>query len=107
MYTASRNGYAVLKLLVAIQVAIHVFRVFPEAEKVSLASAAMLLSLTVPMIAFLPYRTGPPMSPILYAEWHLRLGTASVWLFAATALMVAWYHIPCDRWHRALLVGFT
>lgn len=108
MYTASRNVYAVLKLLIGVEVAVHVFRAFPRAERVARVSAAILLSLTVPMIAGLPYVIGPiPFNPETYADWHLRLNTASVWLFALTALLVSFYHLPVEHWHRALLIGFT
>src|SRR6185295_18787544 len=36
-----------------------------------------------------------------------RIVAVTVWLFTITALVVVYYRIPLDSWHRAILLGFA
>lgn len=101
-YAFSRDLYSVLKMLIAVELGAHVFRAFPRAraieEKLTLL---LLLALLWLVLTISPHGTEP------WLEWRRRLNVGTLWLFASWALLAAWFHLPLDRWRRALLVGFT
>ena len=39
--------------------------------------------------------------------WQPRVVACTALLFTLTALLVAWYHLPIRRLHRAIMGGFT
>jgi hypothetical protein len=107
-YTASfwilKEGvYSLLKAAIAIELAYRSLHAFPGAWRTArLALGGLLLASTLAIAVAVPsasYRT-------LY-EWQPRVGTAGVWLFTATALLVVWYQVPVRSFQRALMLGFA
>jgi hypothetical protein len=102
-YVISQGCYDVLKLLIALEIAHRVFRLFPGARR--LVNAVVLSIVAISTMTFLviprhaPYQT--------WFEWQPRIVASTVWLFTATAFLVLWYRIPVQRWHRDILLGFT
>lgn len=102
-YGFSRDLYAGLKLLVALEVGMHVLEAFPRARAVARTLAAALLAVVVLSVAAAAPWLG-------WSAWQLsraRLNAGTIWLFAGLAIIVLWYNLPLDRWHRVLLAGFT
>jgi hypothetical protein len=101
-YSASRDLYAFLKVLVAAELGVHVFRAFPRARAIErTATLLLLLVLLVLVLGVSPHAPEP------WLEWHRRLNVGTLWVFASSALLVAWYNLPLDRWHAAIVGGFT
>jgi len=95
--------YDVLKMAVAMEVAYRVVQAFPGAMRTAKRSAVFLLGVSTVVIFTAPLAAGYHT----VAEWEPRTLSAIVWLFALTALLVVWYHLPLRAWHRAILIGFT
>lgn len=99
----SRDLYAGLKVLVALEVGLHVFRAFPRAARTSqLFALWLLVGLLMAFSRPAPYLGGVHA----WALAHLPVAVATLWLFASVALLVMWFNLPLQPWHRALLVGF-
>ncbi len=54
-------------------------------------------------MVFVPHA---PTYGILFAR-QPHVVAATVWFFTITALVVVYYKIPIDPWHRAILLGLT
>lgn len=102
-YAMTRDLYAALKLLIAVEVGYYVFRSFPRALAFARWGALFVLLSTAAVVACAsPWRG--------WASWSLSragLNTGTVWLFGGLALLVLWYNLPLDRWHATIIGGFT
>lgn len=101
-WAGSRDLYALLKILVAVELGVHVFQAFPGARPVARAMTfTFLFGLGVLVAGIEPDSHGG------WRDWRMVLNVGTLWLFVSLALLSAWYNLPLDRWHRALLAGFT
>lgn len=102
-YAATRDLYAGLKLLLALEIGYYVFRAFPRAFNVArVGSLLVLLLLAVGVAGGAPW--------FGWAKWSLSrasFNAATIWLFAGLGLLVLWYNLPLDRWHASIIGGYT
>jgi hypothetical protein len=96
----SRDLYAVLRILVAVEISGHVFSSFPRAERLARVLVLLLLVSSVMPIAL-------SVSQASHTAPYLRLNTATICLFGITSLLAVWFNLPLHRWHRAVLLGLT
>lgn len=102
-YRMSRELYAWLKVIVALEVGFHVFRSFPRALKVARGWAFLVLGLIVPVIAYGIQFAG-------WEHWQVSSGVfhaGTIWLFAGLGLLQVWYNLPLDRWFKVIIAGFV
>jgi hypothetical protein len=95
--------YDAAKVAVALELAYRVVRAFPGAMRTARASALALLACSTVVIVGGPWAAGYRAM----AEWQPRMVLGVVSLFTLTALVVLWYNLPVQGWHRALLMGFS
>lgn len=90
-----QSTYDILKLAVAVELAVRALAAFPGTWRMARRINAFILLVTA--VGWL--LAGAPGRPLVH--------TATIWLFAGTALVATYFHIPMHAWHRALLYGFT
>ena len=95
--------YDATKVAVALELAYRVVRAFPGAMRTARLSALALLACSTAVIVAGPWASGYRSM----AEWQPRMVFGVVSLFTLTALVVLWYNLPVQSWHRALLMGFS
>lgn len=91
------------KVTIAIELAYRVVRAFPGAMRTARISALGLLVVSTVVIVAGPWAAGYHNM----AEWQPRMVFGIVSLFTLTALVVLWYNLPVQAWHRVLIMGFT
>lgn len=97
--------FDVLKTAVALEMTWQVVRAFPGALRTARVLALVLLAgSTVLLAAGLPHSSSYAM---VLGAWQPRVVACTTLLFTLTALLVAWYHLPIRRLHRAIMGGFT
>ncbi len=97
--------FDVLKTAVALEIAWQVVRAFPGALRTARVFALLLLvGSTILLAAGLSHSSN--YLAVLFA-WQPRVVACTALLFTLTALLVAWYHLPIRRLHRAIMGGFT
>ena len=97
--------FDVLKTAVALEMTWQVVRAFPGALRTARVFALLLLAGSTVLLA-----QGVPHSSSYLAvlsAWQPRVVACTAMLFTLTALLVAWYHLPIRRLHRAIMGGFT
>lgn len=96
--------FDVLKLAIGVEVAVRAFAAFPGARAAwdRLVAIAMVVGTTIVVVS-VPHA---PTEGILFAR-QPHIVAATVWLFTITALVIVYYRIPVDPWHRAILLGLT
>jgi hypothetical protein len=97
--------FDVLKTAVALEMTWQVVRAFPGALRTARVFALLLLAGSTVLLA-----TGLSHSSSYLAvlgTWQPRVVACTALLFTLTALLVAWYHLPIRRLHRAIMGGFT
>jgi hypothetical protein len=95
--------HGVLKMAVALEITWRVVRSFPGALRVARLSALGLLTAGTLLLALAPQRR----SALDLVAWQPRVVACTGLLFTLTALLVAWYHLPVRRLHRAIMGGFA
>ena len=96
-------AYDILKLAIAVELGFRAFRAFPGA-----AAAARVVGLVVLCAAgLLIAASAAPFHPRRTLDWLTATSTATIWVFAAVALLVLWFRVPVSRIHRAILLGFV
>jgi hypothetical protein len=95
--------YDILKLAIAVELCIRVVQAFPGAARGArvLAVLGLLLGL-----GFILTGVGHQSYATTF-EWQPQIAAAAIWLFALNALLIAWYHLPLDDWHRSIIMGFA
>jgi hypothetical protein len=101
-WLARQALYDAAKLVLAGELAWRVLRAFPGAMRTAQLWAMVLLPVAVLLVVGVP-STGFES----FGEWQPKMMTAPVALFAMTAVLTLYYHLPLRPWHRALLLGFT
>jgi hypothetical protein len=90
-----QSTYDVLKLVVAVELTIKALAAFPGTWQMARrVNTFILLAMALGWLLI-----GAPGRPLVH--------TATIWLFAGTALVATYFHIPLHAWHRAILYGFT
>ena len=98
-----QTAYDVAKLAVAIELAVRAFGAFPGARATARVVFSVILVVTTAGIATLSADAGSDWQ----LEWHYRIISGTIWLMAATGLLVVRYHLPVHPYHRAILLGFV
>jgi hypothetical protein len=102
-YMRKQAVYDILRTAVALEMAWRVVRAFPGALRTARWSALVLLGGSMAVLASGPHRAG---YDVIFA-WQPRVVACTALLFTLTALLVAWYHLPMRRLHRAIMAGFA
>jgi hypothetical protein len=96
-------AYDLLKLAVALELLYRALRAFPGTWRVARLVVLALLSVSAFVLAALT----PRSSVFTMWEWQPSIVTAAIWLLAAVALLVVWYHVPVPDWPRAIMLGLA
>jgi hypothetical protein len=93
--------YDILKVGIALELAHQAFLVFPGARAAGRRVVFAVLAASTALIGWssIHLRT--------WTDWQPPVVSATIWLFAATAVVVLWYRLPLHAWHRAILLGLT
>lgn len=102
-YIAKQGMYDVLRTVVALEMAWRVVRSFPGALRTARWAALALLVGATAILATGPHRAG---YEVIFA-WQPRVVACTALMFALTALLVAWYHLPIRAIHRSIMGGFA
>lgn len=102
-YMAKQAVYDILRTAVALEMAWQVVRAFPGALRTARWSALALLAGGMAVLASGPQRA---QYSVIFS-WQPRVVACTALLFTLTALLVAWYHLPMRRLHRAIMAGFA
>ena len=97
--------FDVLKTAVALEMTWQVVRAFPGALRTARVFALLLLAGSTGLLAA-GFSHSSSYLAVLGA-WQPRVLACTALLFTLTALLVAWYHLPIRRLHRAIMGGFT
>jgi hypothetical protein len=95
--------YDVLRTVVALEMAWRVVRSFPGALRTARWSALALLVGANAILATGPHRA---RYDVVFT-WQPRVVACTALMFALTALLVAWYHLPIRAIHRSIMGGFA
>ena len=90
-----QTAYEVIKFGVAIELGARVVAAFPGAWRTARALLVLTLLTTTAVVAL----GDTPQHPLR--------GTATIWLFASSSLVVTFFRLPIRSWYRALLLGFV
>jgi hypothetical protein len=102
-YIAKQGMYDILRTVVALEMAWRVVRAFPGALRAARWAALALLAGATGILAMGPHRAG---YEVIFA-WQPRVVACTALMFALTALLVAWYHLPIRAIHRSIMGGFA
>jgi len=106
------GAYTLARVAVAIELAYYAFRFFPGARATARALLLSVLGLTIVLSAD---SVGAALSagsykasyPVVLVRCVPAVLTGTMWLMAVTAILVIWYHLPVDAFHRVILLGFV
>ncbi len=100
-----------LKFAVALELAFRTFRSFPGAR--STARSVMFLLVAVTLVSVVA--VAAQVSAInledrvnqIIGRLQPRVLNGTVWLFTGMAVLILWYRLPVDTFHKAILTGFV
>jgi hypothetical protein len=96
--------YSLIRVGVAAQLAATVFAAFPgakaRARRVLFLTLIVTASMMIGMPAAFTYKA-------VAMDWLPRVMTGTVWLMTGIALLVVYYRVPLDPFHKAILTGFV
>ena len=97
--------YAILRILVAMEIAFRAFSAFPRAR----FHALLLLVLVGSLTAFAVARPLPDayVFRAVFERAEPLLYVGSLWAFVLILLTRTWYHIPLHPFHRDVLIAFV
>ena len=103
-YLLKEIVHNLLKFAVALELAYRTFRGYPGA----LSSARVLIGLVL-VATLLVTLSAPPVygESDLTGELHARVLNGTIWLLTVIAVLILWYRIPVDPFHKAILTGFV
>ena len=111
MYWFNESVYSLLKVGVALELAIRVFQAFPAARQT--ARGAFLVVLGVTVVAAWQAPTGIAGSDSGEQRWaalvlvlHPRITNGTAWLFGALFALILYYRLPLHPLHKAIAFGF-
>lgn len=109
-YLTKEASLNLVKLAVAMELAIRVFQAFPRAIRTARNAIVLVLALTVVGVA-----TAPPRAPAVgREEWasalvlglQPRITNGTAWLFGAIFAVILYYRVPLHSLHKAIAAGF-
>jgi len=105
VWMARQVIFDVLKTAVALEMTWQVVRAFPGALRTARVFALLLLAGSTVLLAAGLSHSSSYLTVL--GAWQPRVVACTALLFTLTALLVAWYHLPIRRLHRAIMGGFT
>jgi len=102
-WIAKQALFDILRTAVALEMAWRVVRAFPGALRTARWAALTLLVGATTALAMGPHRA---QYQIIFT-WQPRVVACTALMFALTALLVAWYHLPMRALHRSIMGGFA
>jgi hypothetical protein len=100
------NVHSLLKFAIALELALRTLQGFPGAR--ATARAVVLLVLLVALGGMLAEPLDPRLELYdLASRLHPRILNTAIWLFTAVAVVILWYRLPVDAFHKAILLGFV
>ncbi len=97
--------HAMLRHLVAIELAFHTSRAFPGARR---RLRVFFWTMTLATLAVPFLSTGDLLSTVTIVTTVLpRLLYTAIWLFTGLGALVLWYRLPLQSMHKAILLGFV
>jgi hypothetical protein len=94
-----------LKLATAVELALKTFRAFPGAQSVARGVVFLVLVITLTMVWAV---SGPELDfDTLAGKLQPRIVNGTVWVFTVIAMLILWYRLPVDAFHKAILTGFV
>ena len=104
-WVLKENVHTVLKLTLAVELLVRIFRPFPSAYA---AARRGMLVVAVVMAALLQrvLLQGTGYDAVV-GRVHPLVTDGTVWLFLALGAYCLWYHLPLDSVHKAVLIGLV
>jgi hypothetical protein len=104
VWIVQQTVYNTLKIAVAIELSLRVFRAFPAAELS--ARRALLTGMAMTTLVLVALPAGADYRSFLD---HLlpRILQGTIWLLNGLALVIVWYRLPVHPFHKAILAGFV
>ena len=96
--------YDLLKLGVGLELGFRIFRAYPGTHRRALMACAAVLGITT--VAIINVGMFQGAVPVVY-DYYPRVAAGTIWLMTAIVALVAWYRLPVERFHRAILLGFS
>ena len=96
--------YDILKLGIALELAFRIFRAFPGTHRRALMACSTVLGITT--FAIINSGMVGVSTPVMH-DYYPRVSAGTIWLMTAIVALVAWYRLPVERFHRAILLGFS
>jgi hypothetical protein len=110
-YWVKESVYSVLKVAVALELVVRVFRAFPAAGRAARVVFLMVLATTV--VAAWSATPPSPGAGRSQADWahlvlslHPRITNGTAWLFGALFALILYYRLPLHPLHKAIAFGF-
>ena len=94
-----------LKYAIALELAARTLKAFPGAR--ATARGIVLLVVVGSLAAVLAASTKPGSLAEIASQLLPRILNSTIWLFTALAVVILWYRLPVDLFHKAILVGFV
>jgi hypothetical protein len=99
------NLHNFLKLAVALELLVRIFRAFPSAY--AAAGRAMLVVLVaLGVLIGVSLSKGADYFAVV-GRLHPQVNDFTAWVFIALAGYCLWYHLPLDSLHKAILIGLV
>ena len=103
-WIAKEAVHSVLKLAIALELAVRTFGAFPGAQAAARRLLVIVVVLTYAAVLAVPVE---PEYKVLAGTVLPRILNGTIWLFTAVAGLVLWYRLPVDPLHKAILLGLV
>jgi hypothetical protein len=98
--------YEVMRLGLALEIALRAFRRFPGARPAWAMAASAVLTLMLMALADAGWSVGADPAYLAAGNEALpRLAVGTLWLVASVFALAHWYHVPLHPFHAAVLAG--
>jgi hypothetical protein len=95
----------VLKLAIAFELMVRIFRHFPSAYASARRAVLVVLAFVV-LVVGVSLQRGTGYQEVL-GRLHPHVNDGTVWLLIAIGGYSVWYHLPLDSLHKAILIGLV
>lgn len=97
--------HTILRFAIALELAVRTFRYFPRAQETARRVLFTVLSVTCVVALAVPTAGGDYTTVVGRVLPRVLNGT--IWLFTTIAVLILWYRLPVDPFHKAILIGFV
>lgn len=105
-WLAKETVIHLLRFAVALEVSFYTFRAFPGARHMLRNALLVILAATfVVVVAVAP--TQNPEHMTLIGKVQPRILNGTIWLFTGIAVLILWFRLPVDPFHKSILTGFV